>query len=276
MHSSSVGMTQKTTMKLKLATYNILHGFHSELVTNNIKFLIEQGANIICLQEADPPIEGQLVKLFGVREFKAWKVKYLRLPVGGDLAILWDSARLNLQNTENLFLARLPKPALNQRVTFKKDGYQRAALLANFLFNGKTLRVTNTHLAWEGGIKHRFFQLKQIKETLQKQPVDCEILAGDFNTLANNILLRRHEKKAENILGKEWINAFPKLRYSYDLVCQGPKGRWNSLVKLCLMLGIKMRLRLDYVFARNLKATSRQMFDLPGSDHKPLLAEFEI
>ena len=263
-------------MKLKLATYNILHGFHSELITNNIKFLIGKGADVICLQEADPPFEGQLNKLFLSSGFNNWQVEYFRLPVGGDLAILWDSTKLKFQYAENLLLARLPKPGLNQRITFKKSNYQRGAFLAYFSIGDKTLRITNTHLAWEGGIKHRFFQLAQIKNSLQKTKVEWELLAGDFNTLANNALRRRQEKKAETILGENWVNAFPKLRYSYDLSCQGPNGTWNSLVKLCLLLGIKMRLRLDYIFGKNVKTVSGQMYDLPGSDHRPLLASFEL
>ena len=50
-------------MTITCATYNILHGYHRELVLKNIRFLIDEGADVICLQEAEGRFKGALPKL---------------------------------------------------------------------------------------------------------------------------------------------------------------------------------------------------------------------
>ena len=45
-------------MKIKIATYNILHGYHKDQILENIETLIGKGADVICIQEAEIPLEG--------------------------------------------------------------------------------------------------------------------------------------------------------------------------------------------------------------------------
>jgi endonuclease/exonuclease/phosphatase family metal-dependent hydrolase len=45
-------------MDIKIATYNILHGYNKEKVLENIRALVSKGADVICIQEAEIPLEG--------------------------------------------------------------------------------------------------------------------------------------------------------------------------------------------------------------------------
>jgi endonuclease/exonuclease/phosphatase (EEP) superfamily protein YafD len=75
-------------------------------------------------------------------------------------------------------------------------------------------------------------------------------------------------------LGAEYLNVLPSLPWTYDNSYFAPQDGLEKLTKLCRWAGLKFRSRLDYFFARNLKFISGEMLNLPGSDHRPLLAEF--
>lgn len=262
-------------MKIVLASYNILHGHHSNLIIKNIKFLIAKDANVICLQETDLLFKKSLNNLLK-KELRDWKVRYFHTGIACNLAIVWNDRLLKLKNIRPILLPTLPKPSITQRLLRSTQLYKRGALSAHFLVNGKAVRVTNAHLGWEGGIKHRMRQLRYLREFLNKEQVDHGILSGDFNTFAPAMFRRIQKKKVEQILGKEWINALPDLKWSCDISYVVPQDGWGKAVKLCRLLHIKMRSLLDYMFIYNMKIISAEMFDLPGSDHRPQLGRFEL
>ncbi len=262
-------------MKIALASYNILHGHHSELIIKNIKFLIAKGANAICLQETDLLFKKSLNNLLK-KELRHWKVRYFHTNIACNLAIAWDDRHLKLKDMHSILLPTLPRPSITQRLIRRAQTYKRGALSAHFLVDGKTVRVTNVHLGWEGGIKHRLYQLRFLRETLDEEQIDHGILSGDFNTFAPAIFRRIQKKKVEQILGKEWTNAFPHLKWSCDISHTVPQDGWGKAVKLCRLLHIRMRSLLDYMFIYNMKVVSAEMFDLEGSDHRPQLGEFEF
>ena len=101
------------------------------------------------------------------------------------------------------------------------------------------------------------------------------IVAGDFNTLAPRALRHVHEKRVEQALGPQYINALPRLSWSYDTSHADPGDGLGFLPKLH-RAGVRFRARLDYIFATNVSVTSSAMHDLPGSDHRPLIAAFAV
>jgi len=261
---------------LNIATYNILHGRYAGMILENLKFLLEKGADIICLQEADLPFEKPLNELLQTPAFKNWRVQYAHTGVGGNLATIWDGTRLQFQNSEILLLPSLPKPAISQRLTFRTNVRQRVGLVSNFLFENKVVRVTNVHLAWEGGIRQRLAQLSYVRNALANEEASYDILAGDFNLLPTRALRRIEEKKIGATLGQLYTNALPNIKWNFDTSYTAPEDGLETVANICRAFGITFRCRLDYIFTRNLKTISGEMFDLPGSDHRPLLAKFDF
>lgn len=254
---------------LKFATYNVLHAYHRDKIVANIKLLIEKGTDILCVQEAELPIENILSS--------DWQVEYFFTTERGcRLAIAWNKSKLNLIDTKKIVLPALTKPDLMQKLTgYKTEKIQRGAFIANFSFNGKVIKIINAHLAWEGGTPNRVNQLQYLLTQLKDNDSDYEILAGDFNTFVPALFRRTQESTLEKVLGTSWTNVLPNLAWSCDNSYFDPQDGLEKLIKISKLFGIKFRSRLDYIFARNFKIISSEMLDLPGSDHRPLIATFE-
>jgi endonuclease/exonuclease/phosphatase family metal-dependent hydrolase len=257
---------------ITVATYNILHGHYSDLILENIKTLIDAGAGVICLQEADPPFKILLDEFLKQPRYKNWRAHYAHQGPVSNLAVLWDGLTLEPQKFHDLLLPNLGHADLVQRLKRHTSIFQRGALVGNFLFRGKILRVTSAHLGWEGGVRHRLKQLAFLREFLDGSSADCDVVAGDFNTWAPAVFRGRQGNKVQKVLGAAYTNALPKLKWSCDLSYSVPQDGWGPVVKICRPLGIKLKSRLDYLFVRNLKVVSAEMLDLPGSDHRPLMA----
>ncbi len=259
-------------MRIRLTTYNILHGYHSDLIIKNISFLIEKGVNVICLQEVKQEFKKSLENLLKTQN---WKGVYLHYPRACNLAIIWNPLCLTLENEKHILLPILLKPSFLQQFTgYAKEKLQRGALSACFSIGNKIFRITNAHLAWEGGARHRLSQLGCIMDILDKELVDYDVLAGDFNTPSPVLFRRIQEKKIENKLGKKWTNVFQNIPYTCDTSYFAPQDGLGKYIKILHLFGIKFKQRLDYIFIKNLKIISKEMFDLLGSDHRPLMASF--
>lgn len=261
---------------ITVATYNILHGYYAQTILEDLKLMIDRGVDVFCLQEADLPFEQPLHTLLVGDHFKNWQVDYAHAGVGVNLALLWNTSRLRVEKFHTTIFPPLPKPDLLQWLKGVKETLHRGALSGYFLVDGKTVRITSVHLAWEGGIKHRLAQLAQLKAELAAESVDFDIIGGDFNTMAPSSLRRFQQKKVEAALGQEYVDVLPHLHWSEDQSFIAPQDHWERTVKVLKFFHLKWRARLDYLFARNLKVVSAEMLDLPGSDHRPLIAKLSF
>ncbi len=261
---------------ITVATYNILHDYYADLILENIALLIEKGVDVICLQEAESKLEKPLQHFLKNRESNAWNARYEHAGLGGNVALVWNSDRLQLQSLERILLPQLAKYLLIERITGHDAPMHRAALAGTFVAEGKVFRVTSVHLAWEGGTRHRLAQLSYLKNDLARHPSRCDIIGGDFNTVVPSFFRRTQQRKVEAVMGAAWTDVLPNLRWSFDLAYTAPQDGWDTLVKILHPLGVRMRARLDYFFARNVRVASAEMLDLPGSDHRPLIGVFEI
>jgi len=260
-------------MTITCATYNILRGHHRELILKNIRFLIDEGADVLCLQEADVEFAKAINELLAGKDLGHWRVHHAHVGVGGNLALLWNSERLHLVDTKVARLHKLRVPSRLHRVRGFTDSIERAALIGSFMCEDKTLQIASAHIAWEGGEKHRMRQVKHLREVLEEDSADLRIVAGDFNTIGFHALRHARERKVEQALGHKYVNALPKLKWSFDIAYSDPRDKLRILASL-YSLGVRFRNRLDYIFAANLHVVSAQMHDLPGSDHRPLVATF--
>lgn len=265
-------------MTLTCATYNILHGYHREMILKNIRFLIDEGADVICLQEAEVRFKGALRKFLGQKDLVGWEMHSGHGGFGGNVAILWKNDRLKLSSIKLIRLPKLLSPSTLEHLKIRrlrKFNTDRVALVGLFEREGQTFQITSAHIAWEGGNRHRVRQIEHLRETLEKERADVRIIAGDFNTLAPRALRHIHERRVEQALGAHYVNALPKLSWSYDISHADPADGLGFLPKLH-RAGVRFRARLDYIFGTNVAVASSMMHDLPGSDHRPLIAVFNI
>ncbi len=260
-------------MHVTCATYNILRGHHTDLILKNIRFLIGEGAEVLCLQEAEPSFEHSLRELLAHPDFEEWDVHHAHVGFGGNVAIVWNKKKLRLVGTKVVRLHKLQVPAQLSTLRGLTDKIERAALIGSFEWENKILQVTSAHLSWEGGIKHRMRQVQYLRQVLEEEAADFRILAGDFNTIGLSALRHIRERTLEETLGGKYVNALPKLHWNFDIAYTDPRDKLRILESL-YYLGVRFRNRLDYIFVANLKVVSAAMHDLPGSDHRPLLATF--
>jgi len=263
-------------MNLTCATYNILHGYHREMILKNIRFLMDQGADVICLQEAEIDFEDSLKALLAEKDLSHWKMECAHAGRGGNVATLWNTRVLALKRAHTVHLPKMNTPSALELLRGIVETVQRAAMIAEFDWGGRALQITNAHLAWEGGSRYRMRQLRYLRAEMEKFPGDFRIVTGDFNTVAIRGMRRMHERRVEKTLGVEFRNAFPKLPWSYDISFSDPSDGLQFIMTLARATGVKWRQRFDYMFAKDMTVMSAQMHDLPGSDHRPLIATFGL
>lgn len=262
--------TNRSAIDLTVATYNVLHAYHRKQIEENIRTLINGGVDVLCIQEAELPIEKLVPAHWGLRYF-------LAEGRGCFLAITWDASKLTLQESKEIILPSLSRPGFTQKLTgYRAENIQRGALVAWFQLGDKSIQVINAHLAWEGGTRHRLDQLRFLLKNTHAISCDARVLMGDFNTFIPAALRRIQERKIEETLGKAWINVLPDLPWSCDVSHTDPQDGFEVFRVILQTLHLKMRSRLDYIFAQNINVGHAKMLDLPGSDHRPLIATLRV
>lgn len=250
---------------ITLTTYNILHGYRHKQILKNIALFMEKGSDVICLQEADLPFETRLDDFLKGDTYKKWDVRYVHRGGACNLAILWNSEKITLSNLLSIVLPCAPS-----------SHRQRGALSVEFLIEGKRIRITTAHLSWEGGSDHRFVQLRYLRDILAKNPHEHEILCGDFNTSVPARFRDHQKKKIQASLGTSWMDAIPDQVWTCDVSDSYPGDTFHWISVTLKWFGFKLRSCLDHMWFKNAQVISREMLDVPGSDHRPLIVEFSI
>lgn len=260
---------------LKIVTYNIECGLQKLKLMENIKtFVKKEGVNIFCFQEAkkiknEPFIIEEFLKVLGSK----WKAEYFLKQetnsVASALCIMWNTKFLNLKESERVSLPFVRRLNLWERVyinlifgyietrswlgflnhDLKPFDLGRGALVCNFTFNSKNLRVLTTHLDWAGGKKHRLKQVNFISSYLQNSRFDFEIVCGDFNTLGSFFGQKKNSDAIKQFLPSGFFDTLTDPR---------PTANFFQ--------------RLDYIYAKGFKEGNAEVFQLEGSDHKPVMA----
>lgn len=244
-------------MNLKMATYNIYHGFHKAEVADSVFALANHGVELFCLQEvcADS-IADLLLERLGPDWRKETFNRKGSYSLG--LCILWKAEVLRLVHIQHYLLPKLPRFTLFEWIferkimPFIKRPLQRGALVATFEIGQKRLRVTDLHLDWHGHIEQRARQLTFIAQHL-KTPVDYEIVCGDFNTVGLAPFSGPQEHRMREILGPGFVNALPGTEHTTNIYEH-----------------------LDYVFTKGVKVKTAEVMHLAGSDHFPLKVNLEL
>lgn len=252
----------------KIATYNIQHGTNSDKIVANITTLAQSGINIFCLQEVrHHPNKTFIVDYLLNTLGENWKAEYLISSKTFDLGLctIWDSNKIECIKFDSVLLPKLGKIKLYEKLYLKLhrkiekvdnkniNPETKAALIGEFNFKGKKIRITNTHLDWLGGVSQRGRQLEQIKDTLNPYQGNIfEVICGDFNTLGFYKFQNKIKKQINCLLCEGFVSAFEN---------KPTTKSWQTM---------------DHILVKNLEVIKSDILKLKGSDHYPLLAEIKI
>lgn len=265
-----------------LATYNVFRGRRISAIVKNIEKLAAQGLDIICLQEMKhSPGKIFLGDILEKKLGSGWQMEYL-LGLGDNLglAILWRVDRFDLKDKMEILLPRIRHYHPGRQITALRSlPLQRGALSLRLFSKGakREVRVTNVHLDFQGGVRHRTEQFSYLAESLRATASNSpEIICGDMNTLGLKPWRKVQTKYFSEILGDRFIEASRDIRKSWRVGSINPlndlsrRPRW--LDKLCRQFGQ----RLDYIWSAGLQVSETGVLYAEGSDHYPVLAKFEI
>ncbi|OGE80995.1 MAG: hypothetical protein A3E98_03760 [Candidatus Doudnabacteria bacterium RIFCSPHIGHO2_12_FULL_48_11] len=249
---------------LKLVSYNLHNSRNEREIVRNVLDFASAGVNLFCLQEVRLSKGG---KFIGDAILSAlgpgWNGNFFLSPEpflkDYGLGIVWKS-EMDLVKFENLSFdtpanfgsyQRIINLLLRAGITPFQQRY--GSLIGTFKIGKTSLRISNLHIDWRGGLENRISQIKHLSNYLKEAlVVDGEIICGDFNTLG----FFENSKQVEmihSLFGKEFINLFPDFRATTTHFQH-----------------------LDHIFARNLKIHRSLVHEVDGSDHFPLLAELSF
>lgn len=246
-------------MKIKVMTFNIQHGRNHNLPGNVIDLPLmaetvrAQNADIVGFNEIRNGISPDHTSGFSRQaDYFAEALggecrfaKAISLGAGTDKAFDYGNAifsRIGMTDFQKIMI-----PDVTERVA--GEFYEtRCVIKTEYDIDGKKLTVLNSHFGLAPGERENAVEtvLKIAHET--ENPV---ILMGDFNMTPENPLvkmLNEHFADVHAMLGKD------ELTFPSD----------------------KPDIRIDYIFARGIKAISAETVKTVASDHYPITAEFLI
>lgn len=236
-----------------------------------LQFLMQQDADIICLQEVDVYKNDKYLTLDDVKRVlgKKYPYSYLDFSIYDKRhqfgTMVWS--KYPLINKESIHYATRANLSNRCDVVVGKDTIrlinnhlESYSFTANDLADVDTLRSYEGLLAslkrlkakWERAIPLRNQQAQIVRSEIDKSPYPV-IVAGDFNSIA-------------------WS-------YAYWQISSGLHDAWRevhpwSWGTTCEHRGIG--LRIDYILSSpNLVPTACQVDKAPGSDHRPVTATLE-
>lgn len=249
----------EVVMKIKVMTFNIQHGRNHNLPGNVIdlplmaKTVREQNADIVGFNEIRNGINPDHASGFSRQaDYFAEALggecrfaKAISLGTGTDKAFDYGNAifsRIKMTGFQKIMI-----PDVTERVA--GEFYEtRCVIKTEYDIDGKKLTVLNSHF----GLAHG--EQENAVETVLNIAAETDgaiILMGDFNMTPDNQVLQRLNERFVDVhamLGKA-EPTFPS---------DSPE------------------IRIDYVFARGIKAVSAETVKTVASDHYPITAEFLI
>lgn len=263
-------------MVMKLATYNIQHGTNLPVLLENILRLRDSGVTVICLQEVHDFFDGISVgEKISEALGDAWKgTFYLGEGYALGLGVFWLTDVLELEDVQTVALPRLGKKHFLERWWIGPELAERGALSCVFRSGDRSIRVTTTHLDWQGGYQHRVRQLSHLIDVLGDHP-ETDIVCGDLNTCMPSWFYTRYKSYLYPLLSS-YEDAFPDLRWTCDIRTLHKDDGPPLVMKALRALGFRCQQRLDHVFYRNSRLKQAEMLDVLGSDHYPLVVEIDL
>ena len=281
--------TEKVDKKISILSYNVLGGVYSQRILDELNHKIIK-PDIACFQEfpENSNLSSQFENYFGPDYLseKSLSIVFPKRKFG--LATFYNREKFKLLNSKIL---HLPSPNWNiweKLFTLSvKDGlsgpYDRTALINVFEHDGISLTLVNTHLGWEGGLNNQIRQLNQILNALKQSSINNNIvLCGDFNVGAQSKTSRPFFERLEQV---GFLDLTDNIAYSVNLSSSfsSPedktkivKSSLKIMVKVLGHFGVNTKQKIDYIFAKDLKKSFSEVYEIEGSDHYPIFVDLVL
>ncbi|MCX7881192.1 MAG: endonuclease/exonuclease/phosphatase family protein [Patescibacteria group bacterium] len=264
-------------MKFSLLTFNILFnkGFYE------LKEIIKKyKPDIICVQEINTKDDNlkQIEEInhnYQLADFSNYSLKYGNI---FGMVTYYKKNKFIFNTSEKIPLNKTFLDNFVMLINLIKDkNLGRSFLKTEFIEkkSRKKIIIYNTHLTVftsnKGRIKYLNKVLKNLKTNDKKTSF---IFAGDFNYLPYN------RKKLENMMKKfGFKEATKNINYTIEYARNVKNFYESTLTRIIVKIFSKFftdKLKIDYIFYKNLFLKNIKKINVNSSDHYPLLVEFEL
>lgn len=260
-------------MNLTFLTYNVLYNRGYLVLKEYIK---KHEPDIICLQEVETD-EGNL-RLLQKLDYKLadYSNSFIKFGKIYGVATFYKNTRLKFVESN---VIDLPKTIYDVLLFLLRGGNRpRTVLCTQFhLKSSKKIMVYNMHLSPIAGNGAR---LRQIKETLENLDVyglkndTAVIITGDLNFYPWG------RKRLEKLINEYNLKEATKnIAYTIQYSEDGKLENYNLIQRFGIRLmktAFSNKLKVDYVFYKNLDLVSATRLDTRHSDHFPVVSQFRI
>ncbi len=259
-------------MEISVLTYNLLY---NKALGALESILDKYEPDIICLQEVDTD-ESNLKKLQKFNYILAdYSNSFIKFDKVFGVATFYSPKNIGFICSSTHFLPRSVYELLLTVLRLLTGGNQRRTFLETSFVIKTTrqkLTVYNVHLTLIGSNGARIKQIREAATDI-KSKKNPTVLAGDFNYFPYS---RRRLERAmrDNSFQEATKSIFYTIMYSQS----GKKEKYN-LVQRFLARFIRKyfgKLKVDYVFYRNLTLKDAKRIDVHLSDHFPILTTFKM
>lgn len=266
-----------------LVTYNLLACTQPELLLSTVVKLKDQ-TDVICLQEvvAHKGISLFLQTLTQVLG-PSWRIEsFFDADAENDLGLIiaCKHTTFTFLSRHELFLPQVQHYSLIELLIKSLVGLsqyilKRKALSIILSYKGKLINIVTLHLSLEGGTKQRLHQLRYIQQHI-KNNTRYKIVCGDFNTLHFDGKLPQEQEKIQEILSG-FTDTTKHIPVTADATQYTYPTLLNQLVYGVIhFFTIHLYQKLDYIWTKGLQHQEVQAIRIPGSDHFPIIAQFEL
>lgn len=259
-------------MEFSLLTYNVLYN----KAFNELGDIIQKHSpDIICLQEVDTD-ETNLRKL-GKNGYKLadYSNSFLKFGKIFGVATYYNSNTVTLLDSNSIFLPKSIYEILLTGIRVLLGGNRARTLLeTSFSLRNsvKEFKVYNTHLTVYGANGARIKQIKEALEYINTQKKIPVIISGDFNYFPYA------RKRLERLMQKYRLSEATKsIHYTALYSSDGKNEQYNLIQRFGARLIRKFfhgKLKVDYIYYKNLKLMEAKRINVCFSDHFPIIATF--
>lgn len=261
-------------MRFSLLTYNTLFN----RATVGLKTIIDRyHPDIVCLQEVDTNEKNfnQLEKLnYRLADYANSFLKFERI---FGVATFYNRQKFMFLESQTL---NLPRTIIEMVLTIiqliLRVNKPKTVLKTDFLHKStkKKVSVFNVHLILFTTNEVRIKHIKQVLDSFHVTNNQPLIIAGDFNYYPYS------RKKLEKMMKKYGLTeATRNIRQTVQFSSDGKFEHFNLIQKLSAKIinrTIIHRLKLDYIFFKDLKLKETKRIEVKYSDHYPILSIFYL
>lgn len=261
-------------MDFSVLTYNVLYNEAS----SGLKKIVEEfHPDILCLQEVDTGENNlKAIEEYGY-VLADYSNSFIKFHKTFGVATFYNKKKILFSNSTIFQLPRNIYEILSLIIrVLRGQDVPRTVLKTEFMLGEKkqTFFIYNTHLAVFETNGARVRQLKKILDFTDTHTRLPLLITGDFNYAPYR---RKH---LEKLMRKHGLHEATKsINYTFQTTRDGKFEKFNFLQKIAVFIGRILhtdRLKVDYMFYKNLRLKNIKRVEVRFSDHFPILAAFSI